>query len=76
MSNEGFNLVYVKSGNSPKNKYFHTRKEIIRFILLYLDNMDLIFINDMVLNKEELVNNNLKLARYLKLKKIKDIYDI
>ena len=65
--NEGFNVIYARKGGSPKNSFLKTRREVVEFLLEHINNIDFISINDKQLDKNELVNNNLKLSRYLKL---------
>ena len=71
--NDGFRLVYAKSGNSPKNAFLKTKLEVTEFLIENLNNIDLIVINDVIINKNDLVNRNIKLARYLKLNRIYEI---
>ena len=47
--------------------------DVTEFIMYNLNDMDLIVINDVIIDKNRLVNENLKLSRYLKLKKIYEI---
>ena len=71
--NDGFNVVYAKSGGRPKNSFFENRKEVTEFFMNNLNDIDLIVINDMTINKNELINNSLLLSRYLKIKKVDEI---
>jgi hypothetical protein len=71
--NDGFNIIWAKSGGRPYNAFFFTRREVVEFLLKNLNNMDLISINDVNINKEQLLKDNLKLTRYLKLQKIYEI---
>ena len=73
MDNDGFNLIYAKIGGSPKNIFLQKRRDIISFFLENLNNIDFISINDVIIDKNELINNNLNLGRYLKLKRIYEI---
>jgi len=68
--NEGFNLVYAKRMSRPKNAYFETRLKVIEFFLENLNDIDFLSINDVNINIDKLVNDNIHIARYLKLKKI------
>jgi hypothetical protein len=68
--NDGFHLVYAKKGGIPKNCFFETRVEVTGFLLNNLNEIDFICINDMIINKDKLVNDNIKLGRYLKIDKI------
>lgn len=70
---DGYNIIYAKIGGISKFKYFKERKEVIEFLMNELNNIDFMSINDVIINRNELVNNNLKLSRYLKLSKIYEI---
>lgn len=69
----GFNLMYAKSGGRPKNCFFNKRIEVTEFLLRNLNDIDLIVINDVIIDKNTLIMNNLSISRYLKLKKIDEI---
>ena len=69
---EGFYVMYVKSGCGPKHIYFEKKKDATIFIMKNLNNIDLITINGTQIDKNKLVDENLKLNRYLKLKRIQD----
>jgi len=69
----GFNLVYAVRCGTPKNIYFDDRLSVTRFLMDELNNIDFLSINDIIINKEELVNNNIKLSRYIKLMKLNDL---
>lgn len=71
--NDGFNLVYAKSGGRPKNIFLEKRRGVVEFLLENLNDIDFISINDINIDKNKLVNDNLLLCRYLKLKKIYEI---
>jgi len=71
--NEGFNLIYAKSGGSPKNIFLDTRRDTIEFLFENLNNIDFISINDVIIDKNKLINENKILARYLKLIKLNEI---
>ena len=71
--NKGFRVVYAKSGGRPNNCFFDTRNEVIEFIMNNFNYIDLIVINDVIIDKNKLVNDNLKISRYLKLKRIYEI---
>lgn len=68
--NDGFNLVYAKSGGRPKNIFLETRREVVNFFIINLNDIDFISINDKIIDKDKLVNDSLLLSRYLKLSKI------
>jgi hypothetical protein len=70
---QGFNVVYAKSGGRPSNKFFENRREVVIFLMKELNNIDFICVNDVPIDKSLLVKNNIKLSRYLKLKKIYEI---
>lgn len=70
---EGFNVIYARKGQSPRNKFFINKTETIKFIFIEFDNIDFLSINDVLIDKEELLNKNIKFTRYLKLKKIYEI---
>jgi len=67
--NDGFRLVYAKSGGRPKNIFFESRIEVTEFLINNLNEIDFICINDVIIDKNKLVNENLKLSRFLKLDK-------
>jgi len=67
---EGFNIVYAKSGGRPCNKFFESRRDVVKFLMNELNNIDFICVNDVTIDKDLMVKNNIKLSRYLKLKKI------
>lgn len=69
----GFNVVYAKSGRGPKNIFFEKRIEVTEFLLTNLNEIDFISINEVIIDKNTLVKNNIKLSRYLKLKKIYEV---
>lgn len=71
--NDGFNLVYAKSGKTPKNIFLEKRKDVVKFFIDNFNDIDFISINDVIIDKNKLVNNNLLLSRYLKLKRIYEI---
>ena len=71
--NDGFNVVYAKSGGRPKNSFFENRKEVTEFFMNNLNDIDLLIINDMNIDKNQLINNSLLLSRYLKIKKVDEI---
>lgn len=71
--NDGFNVVYAKRMSTPKNIFFDTRLEVVTFLLENLNDIELISINDVQLDKNKLVNDNKKLSRYLKLSKLYEI---
>lgn len=71
--NGGFNIVYAKSGGRPKNCFFEKRREVTEFLMNNLNNIDLIVINDLIIDKNQLINNSLLLIRYLKLMMIDEI---
>jgi len=69
----GYNITYAKIGGTPKSKFVETRRDVVIFLIEELNNIDLIAINDVVINKTDLVKNNIKLSRYLKLKRMYEI---
>lgn len=71
--NDGFNLIYAKTGGIPKNEFFLNRRELVIFLIDNLDKIDFMSINDVIINKDKLINDNKILSRYLKIKKINDI---
>ena len=71
--NEGYQLLYAKIGSSPKNKYFEKRLDLVEFLIYNLNNIDFLSINDVIIDKKQLVNDNKKLNRYLKLSKIYEV---
>lgn len=73
--NDGFNLIYAKTGNSPKNEFFSNRRELVIFLVNNLDKIDFMSLNDIIIDKNKLINDNKILSRYLKIKKINN-YDI
>ena len=66
---DGFYLLYTKHGSSPKHSWFKTKLEVTVFMIDNLNNIDLLVINDVVIDKDKLVNENLRLGRFLKLNK-------
>jgi hypothetical protein len=64
-----YNLIYAKSGGVPKNKFFDNRILLIEFLMSNLNNIDFISLNDVIIDKNKLINDNLKMSRYLKLMK-------
>lgn len=71
--NDGFNIVYAKIGSRPKRVFLEKRRNVVEFFMENLNDIDFISINDIIINKDELVRNNKMLSRYLKLKKIYEI---
>lgn len=63
----GFAISYGKKGSSPKNIFCKDRNDVLKFLFKEIRNIDYISINDRVVNKTRLINNNLVLSRYLKL---------
>lgn len=72
IEDNGFYIMYVKSGNKPTHIFFENRIDVTSFLIENLNNIDLLTINGTQVDKNKLVNDNLKLNRYLKLKKIED----
>jgi hypothetical protein len=70
---EGFNLVYAKIGNAPKNIFLEKRIDIMKFLANNLNNINFLSINDVIIDNNKLVNDNIKLGRYLKLMIINEI---
>jgi hypothetical protein len=71
--NEGYNIIYAKKMGRPKNIYFNTRIEVVEFFLENLNDIDLLSINDVIIDTKKLVNDNIHISRYLKLKKINSL---
>lgn len=71
--NDGFNLMYAKNGGSPHNKFFINRRELVTFFVYNLDEIDFMSINDVIIDKNKLINDNKILVRYLKINKINEI---
>ena len=69
LESKGFNVIYTKKMGIPKSIYFKDRISVTDFLLEELNNIDLLSINDVIIDKEKLVNNNKKLSRYIKLTK-------
>jgi hypothetical protein len=63
----GFSMTYCKIGSSPKSIFLRDRNDVLNFLFKEIKNIDYIGINDRVVNKNRLINNNLVLSRYLKL---------
>jgi hypothetical protein len=76
VEDSGFNLIYAKKCGRPKNVAFKSRNEVTKFFLDNLNDIEVLFINDVTIDINKLINNNKKLARYLKIQKITDIYEI
>lgn len=73
MSDEkGYRIVYAKNCGRPKNIFLETKFDVIEFFLENLNEIDMMSINDVYINRQKLVNDNKKLSRYLKLRKITD----
>ena len=66
---EGFNLVYAKKGGIPKKCFFETRIEVTEFLANNLNEIDFIAINDVIIDKNVLINNNSLLSKYINLTK-------
>jgi ABC-type proline/glycine betaine transport system ATPase subunit len=73
---DGFYLIYAKRCGIPQNIFFETRIEVVNFFIKNLNDIDFISINDVIIDKNKLINDNIKLSRYLKLKKIKENYEL
>lgn len=71
--NDGFNLIYTSQGKSPKNEFFNNRRELVEFLIDNLNDIDFMSLNDVIIDKNKLVNNNKILSRYLKIRKIKEM---
>lgn len=63
----GFSISYGKMGSSPKSIFIRDRNDVLKFFFKEIRNIDYISINDRVVNKTRLINNNIILSRYLKL---------
>lgn len=70
--NDGFNLIYAKIGGMPKNEFFSNRRELVIFLIDNLDKINFISINDIIIDKNKLINDNNILSRYFKIKKINE----
>ena len=70
---DGFHLVYAKKCGSPKNRFFEKRIDLVEFFIYNLNDMDLISINDINIDRDKLVNNSKILSRYLKLMRLYEI---
>lgn len=68
--NDGFNIVYAEKCGRPKAIFLNNRQEVINFFMENLTNIELLTINDIIIDKNKLVNDNMLLSRYLKLKRI------
>ena len=73
MKEEGYHIVYVKSGGKPNNIWFETRLEMIDFLFKNLSEYDLFSVNDIIVDKSRLIQKNKKVYRYLKLRKLNEI---
>lgn len=70
---EGFNMVYAKRCGRPNNKFFKTRIELVEFLVYNINNMDFLSINDVIVDRNKLVNQSKSLSRYLKIMKINEV---
>lgn len=71
--NDGFNVVYAEKCGRPKAVFLNNRQEVVNFFMENLNNIELLTINDIIIDKNKLVNDNKLLSRYLKLKRIEKI---
>ena len=71
--NDGFNIMYAKNGGRPKNCWLDTRREVVEFLMENLNDIDLLCVNDVIIDKYKLVQDNLKLIRYLKIKRLYEL---
>lgn len=67
--NEGFNIVYAKKCGRPLSVYLEKKQDVINFFINNLNNIELLTINDSIIDINKLVNSNILLGRYLKLKR-------
>jgi hypothetical protein len=67
---EGFNIIYAKKGGRPKNTFLESRRDVVEFFLENLNDIDMLSVNDVIIDTEQLIKGNVKLMRYLKLRKI------
>ena len=65
--NEGYNLIYANLGSSPKSRFFESRIMLVEFLMYNLNDIDFMSLNDVIIDKNKLINDNLKMSRYLKL---------
>jgi hypothetical protein len=70
---EGFNLIYAKKQGVPKNIFFEKRREVVEFLIDNIENIDLLIINEVIIDRIKLINDNKILSRYLKIRKINNI---
>lgn len=70
---DDYNLVYAKNMGIPKRTKLKTKKEVIKFLLNNIVDIDFISINDVTIDKERLIKENKIFNRYLKLLKINKI---
>jgi len=71
--NEGFNIIYAKKMSRPKNIYLENRINVINFMIEYNDDIDFLSINEVIIDKNKLINDNKLLSRIIKMKKINNI---
>lgn len=71
--NDGFNIVYAEKCGRPKAIFLNNRQEVINFFMENLTNIELLTINDIIIDKNKLVNDNKLLGRYLKLKRFEKL---
>jgi len=64
--NDGFNIVYAKIGDSPKNIFLEKKEEVIKFFIQKLNDIDFISINDVNIDKNKLINDNALLKNLFK----------
>jgi len=70
--NDGFNLMYAKKMGTPMSILLKSRIEVLEFIIENEDNIDFLSINDVVIDLPKLINDNVLLGRYIKMKKINE----
>jgi len=70
---EGFNLIYAKECGSPKSVYLKNKVEVIEFFINNEECIDFLSINDVIIDKNKLSNDKVRLIRFLKINKIYEI---
>ena len=73
MDKKVYNIIYAKNGGRPYNIEIENKKEVINFFLQNLNDIDLLIINGVIIDRTKLIKENLLLMRYLKIKKIYEI---
>lgn len=70
---DGYYLIYAKKGGMPKNKHFNSRMDFLNFFIENIENIDFMSLNDVIIDKDKLINDNKILSRYLKIIRIYEI---